>query len=327
MFYWLRFILIVFLLSNCSKSTDQFPSLNLDRSSVTVSGISSGGYMAHQYHLAYGSQVSGAALFASGPFGCAQGDLNIALADCVDSQQPPFVDDLFAHLNRLVEAEQIDALDNLSEDKVWIFHGQADQRVSRQVTETQAALYRKLQVQVATEFTVNAGHGIPTTDYGVPCNNSESPHINHCQYDGAGEALQVLYGELAAKTKATGKIIPFSQAKFLTNQSNTLAETGYAYVPSICLSGEQCRIHISFHGCSQNEESVGREYIEHSGFNSWAESNRLVIIYPQTKSSFVPLNPKACWDWWGYTGPDYQTKNGQQITHIHAIIKGLGHSF
>jgi len=43
----------------------------LDPSGVTVSGISSGAFFAHQFHVAYASLVKGAGIVAGGPYGCA----------------------------------------------------------------------------------------------------------------------------------------------------------------------------------------------------------------------------------------------------------------
>src|SRR5215213_1995149 len=54
---------------------------NLDRSSITVSGLSSGAFFAHQFHVAYSSLVKGAGIVAGGPYGCAAQ---------VDNITPPF---------------------------------------------------------------------------------------------------------------------------------------------------------------------------------------------------------------------------------------------
>jgi hypothetical protein len=43
----------------------------LDPSGVTVSGISSGAFFAHQFHVAYSSLVKGAGIVAGGPYACA----------------------------------------------------------------------------------------------------------------------------------------------------------------------------------------------------------------------------------------------------------------
>jgi len=65
-------------------------------------------------------------------------------------------------------------------------------------------------------------------------------------------------------------------------------------------------LHIALHGCEQNINTVGMTFVEGSGFARWADTNRLVILFPQVSASV--LNPKGCWDWWGYTGNDYLTR-------------------
>ncbi|MFT5084148.1 MAG: poly(3-hydroxybutyrate) depolymerase [Lentisphaeria bacterium] len=116
----------------------------------------------------------------------------------------------------------------------------------------------------------------------------------------------------------------FKKADFLPEgQSNTLADTGYLFAPKKCLEGLQCAIHIAFHGCLQNEEKIGMDFIESSGYNEWAEANNIVIVYPQTTASYFPINPKGCWGWWGYTGAEYQYRGGAQLSHINNIVKTI----
>ena len=50
----------------------------------------------------------------------------------------------------------------------------------------------------------------------------------------------------------------------------------------------------------------------------WADSNNLIVLYPQAEST--ALNPFGCWDWWGYTGDGYATRTGTQMTAIRAMI-------
>jgi len=297
---------------------------HLDKNLITVSGISSGGYMAHQYHIAYSDQVNGAALFASGPYNCAQGELETALASCVESAQDL---DLSLLINNVRVAEQkqaIASLGNLKDDKVMIYHGSKDVRVDRNVTRALADFYAALDVKIKTVFDVASGHGFPTMDFGVECENTETPHINNCQYDGAGEALSYFYPGLKRKSSLKGRVYSFSQSEFVEpGGDNTLAETGYIYAPEDCQKGASCKIHIAFHGCQQNAENVGLDFVENTGYNTWAEANNILVIYPQTKSTYMPLNPKACWDWWGYTGDDYLARNGAQLKHINNIVMGL----
>ena len=43
----------------------------------------------------------------------------------------------------------------------------------------------------------------------------------------------------------------------------------------------------------------------------------------QTRSG-VAANPKACWDWFGYTGADYATRDGVQLRWLVATVTALG---
>ncbi|WP_235580933.1 hypothetical protein [Pseudorhodoferax sp. Leaf265] len=45
---------------------------------------------------------------------------------------------------------------------------------------------------------------------------------------------------------------------------------------------------------------MGRTVVDGGGFNRWADTNRLIVLYPQVaRSGASPFNPKGCWDWWG----------------------------
>ena len=137
--------------------------------------------------------------------------------------------------------------------------------------------------------------------------------------------LNFLYSDLLPRNdQPQGKLVLFNQQSFGGEQAISLAEQGYVYIPKSCQAGETCQLHISFHGCQQNEQTVGSQFVENNGLNNWADTNHLVVLYPQTKNSmFMPLNPQGCWDWWGYTGSDYATQNGQQIKAVKQIAESL----
>jgi hypothetical protein len=53
------------------QTGQKLPTLpHMDRTAVTVSGLSSGGFFAHQFHVAFSSLVKGAGILAGGPYGC-----------------------------------------------------------------------------------------------------------------------------------------------------------------------------------------------------------------------------------------------------------------
>jgi len=94
-------------------------------------------------------------------------------------------------------------------------------------------------------------------------------------------------------------------------------------VPKACESGH-CRVHVAFHGCRQNAQAIGERFAREAGYNRWADTNRLIILYPQTIVRYLWLfNPRGCWDWWGYSGADYATRDGAQLRAIKAMLDAL----
>jgi poly(3-hydroxybutyrate) depolymerase len=74
---------------------------------------------------------------------------------------------------------------------------------------------------------------------------------------------------------------------------STLGSKGLIYVPDACKS-QKCKLHVHFHGCAQHYDSLKNLYAKNAGFNKYAESNNIVVLYPQTKSSFfAPSNPNG----------------------------------
>jgi hypothetical protein len=45
------------------------------------------------------------------------------------------------------------------------------------------------------------------------------------------------------------------------------------------------------------------------------------VLYPQAEAS--PGNPNHCWDFWGYTGREYYSRDGKQMAAVKAMIDRL----
>lgn len=304
-----------------SHGGEKLPALGVSADNVTVSGISSGGYMAGQFHVAHSKVVSGVGIIAAGPYGCAQNSMVTALGPCVKGgiDVPSLIDATRA----LATAGAIDAVGNLRDDRIWLLHGTADEKVKTDVVSAARTYYSAFADAANVTYVDNvpATHGLPTRATGAPCAQFGRPYLNACDYDTAGEILKSLRGELKAPSEARGQLLEFDQSEF---GEASLNGTGFVYVPSSCGAGQACVLHVFFHGCDQSAELVGDAIARGAGFNEWAEANALVVLYPQTKSSRVaPLNPLGCWDWWGYTGGEYATRNGAQIRAIKAMIDRL----
>ncbi len=66
------------------------PAFNADIKETSVSGLSSGGFMAVQFDVAYSSIIKGAGVIAGGPYFCARGNLNTATTVCSCTLSPFF---------------------------------------------------------------------------------------------------------------------------------------------------------------------------------------------------------------------------------------------
>lgn len=321
----LRLVLVALLLGACGGAEAPAPlgpHYSIDADRITVSGISSGAYMAGQLHVAHSALFHGAGLIAGGPFYCARGSVMNGVGVCVKNGDIP-VGELLADTRAMAAAGKLDALDNLHDDEVWIFHGKLDPLVSADVTAAARTFYDALidEGRVTYVDGIEATHGMPTRDTGKPCAEFGPPFIQACDYDAAGALLTALYGPLAPRATATGSLQPVAQPG---GAAAGMAEEGLVYVPASCAGGARCGIHVVLHGCSQGVEYVGDAFARGAGYNEWAESNRLIVLYPQVASSKIaPMNPYGCWDWWGYTGGDYATREGPQVEVIMAMLDAL----
>lgn len=317
-------LLLLFLLAGCDKETPEplaLPSLEAT-GPVTVSGLSSGGYMAGQYQVAFSGQVAGAGIVAAGPWGCAQGDINRALQVCVSGNGLD-VAELLPMAEGKASNGEIDSLDNIGDARLFLFRGNKDEVVGSAATDGALRWFANYAnpVNIKVVDTVPAAHGWPTTDSGGDCGSFAAPYIYNCDYDTAGEILGHLYAGLQGPAEATREIRRFDQRPF---GDASLAEFGFIYVPEGCEEGAGCRVHVFFHGCEQSADTIGTELIENSGFNRWAESNGIVVLYPQIEKSFAaPMNPLGCWDWWGYTGANYLDRGGAQLSAVERMVRTL----
>jgi poly(3-hydroxybutyrate) depolymerase len=120
-------------------------------------------------------------------------------------------------------------------------------------------------------------------------------------------------------------VVAFDQRELGGTNAISMAAEGFVYVPRAC-DTQSCRVHVAFHGCRQGVEAVGERFVREAGYNRWADTNRLIVLYPQAVARYWwwIYNPNGCWDWWGYTGQAYATKEGDQIRAVMAMVERLG---
>lgn len=321
----MKFFLAALLAAPLAHAAEPLASFDADPAGITVSGISSGAYMAGQMHVAFSDRIAGAALVAGGPYGCAGGSVAFALQRCMETNLgDPDPAALVAKARGLERAGLIAPLGNLSDDPVYVFSGTQDRTVLPEVAASAVAFYRLAgapEDRLAFKSDLPAGHAFIVETPALPCGASETPFINDCDYDQAGAILAHLLGPLNPPAEPRGRTVAFDQAEFLPDPTaHGLALTGYAYVPPACESGG-CRVHVAFHGCRQTAGMIGDKFVAGAGYDRWAETNRLIVLYPQTAAT--GLNPKACWDWWGYDDPRYATRQGRQMRAVAGMLDRL----
>jgi hypothetical protein len=253
-----------------ARAAEDLSRLRISLAATSVSGLSSGAYMAGQMEVAHSKDIIGAGVVAGGPFACAE------------TESSP-----------VVEADK----------RFYAAVG---------VPEGNITLVEK-----------EGGHAFLTETEGTACGLSKDPYVSACGYDQAKAILEWIYGSPLAgpSPSPTGKFTTFDQVSFSKGRPNGLAAEGVVYVPSECASHPGCRLHIALHGCDQARETVGDAFIKESGFARYADTNRLVILFPQIAGSTV--NPYGCWDWWGYTDIDYLSKHAPQIQAIWDMAERL----
>ncbi|MBL8660237.1 MAG: polyhydroxybutyrate depolymerase [Rhodospirillales bacterium] len=319
-----------------------------DPAGVTVSGVSSGGYMAVQMHVAHSASIAGAGVLAAGPYHCAGDNYPFNLlramntcarmAELVPFMGPPALPPSVEQTQTEATRGRIDDPAHLRHARVYLFSGRLDEFVPQSVTDVLKAYYETFVPpgDIAYVNNIRADHAMISEDFGNPCDTSKDPYINDCDYDAAGALLTQLYGPLAppgtAEPGAKRALIRFDQTAFDPDAaSHGLAAEGYAFIPDGCTGDRRCRLHVAFHGCRQYAGAVGDAFVAHAGYNDWAAANDIVVLYPQTTPLRRRLlgialpwpNPLGCWDWWGFTGRDFDVKSGAQIGAVWAMVQRL----
>ena len=209
---------------------------NADIRESSISGISSGAFMAVQFGTAWSSVIKGVGVVAGGPYWCAKADANdvingytlpimTATGSCMVGP-PRDMNRSFEKADAKSASGDIDSLQFVARQKIYLFHGYNDAVVARSVTDAAADFYRHYlgeanRGNLYYQTTVGAGHSLAVApdkpvDGLNECQVNAAPFINSCGYDQAGIILQHIYGALNAPNKGplTGTIKRFDQSVY-----------------------------------------------------------------------------------------------------------------
>jgi poly(3-hydroxybutyrate) depolymerase len=323
-----------------SSQAIPLPALGADRKAISVSGLSSGAFMASQFHIAHSRIVIGAGIVAGGPYGCAESAypspwkgpgasvaLPFVVAGCMFHTTPgvPNIAYLEGRIAIMAAENRIDPTAELARSRVYLFSGSKDHLVVAPIVEATKQLYANLGVHNFRSKSKPAGHGFITGSKGVACGQTASPYVNDCDYDQAGDLLDHIYGKLKPRNATRdAEFRLFDQTPFVHDLAeHGLDAAGFVYVPNDCRATSDCRVHVVFHGCEQqrSKPEIGDRFVNDSGFAEWADNNRLILLFPQVVAT--AFNSHGCWDWWGYTGSVYLTRNAPQIVAVKRMLDQL----
>lgn len=270
------------------------PSYKVGPGGNSLSGLSSGGSMAVQMHLAHAARFIGAGVIAGGPYRCAESfrgasilaedanDLN-SLYICMSpltARAGPDPDRSLRLARETAEDGRIDPLEHLRDQRVYIFTGTKDTIVQSSVVAATHAFYKSLYAHLGIdpapkkmiEFVDNepAGHAILTdNDWDQDIGESRPPYINNgangkrSAYMQSHKILDHIYGAQGCNKPAeslSAKVISFDQREFFAGYENRagMGEVGFLYVPAKVAAKEiEARgVHICLHGCEQGYSFV-----------------------------------------------------------------------
>ena len=311
-----------------AANPEALPALKADAGKVSVSGLSSGAFMAVQYDTAFSASVIGVGVVAGGPYNCAWVNFG-GILTCMGGA--PLGSASLGSATAFASLGQVDPVENLAHGKVYLFSGTKDTTVKQTAMDAVRDYYKLAGVPPSHLLYVNkmpAGHAFLSPSFGGSCGTTAPPYIDQClvkgqPYDQPGAVLTQIYGELAPKaTTLSSAAVAFDQTEF-TSAASGMASTGYVYIPAACQAsgGAGCAVHVVFHGCKQGAAEVQNDVFEKLGYNPWADTNKIIMLYPQVEPTAIPANPQGCWDWWGYSGLNFQTQSGPQLSAIRAMVK------
>lgn len=307
-----------------------------------VAGISSGGFMATQLQVAHSATFDGAAVVSAGTYHCADGNIVLALEACMVDALPSQLSASIDYAEAASRNGLIDPIANLARHRTWLFHGTRDTTVIASVADELDTFYRHFGMTPTYVDDVAAGHGWISPLGPVACGETAAPFINDCGFDAEQHLLATMFGRVVPPNTgpAKGAVVAFSQDPYAARPAVGVGDvtrsgaaaigmgpTGYAYVPDVCRTGTSCRLLVALHGCQQTAGQIGTTFVDRSFLNEYADTNKTVVLYPQARVDETFGNPKGCWDWWGYLGPNddnYATRSGPQVATVMAMVRALG---
>jgi len=146
--------------SGFAHGQERLGTYSADPAKISISGISSGAFMANQFHIAHSTLIMGVGIVAGGLYACAVDGMDgedlrvlVTLAAIPCMSYPAGlknVGDYVRYVQEFADRGWIDSLEGLRGDRVYMFTGRLDRIINPETVHRAAQFYRSL--------------GIPTED-------------------------------------------------------------------------------------------------------------------------------------------------------------------
>ncbi|MEO0997266.1 MAG: hypothetical protein AAFX58_07085 [Pseudomonadota bacterium] len=289
---WPCAVAALLLAGGCGEAPPERQGMVAADAAVVVVGLGAGGHMAQQLHFAHSSTIDAAGVIAAGPYGCALGDRRRADGVCTGGGRLDLA--AVSHTARdAAAAGDIDTLNHLDGDRVWISPGWSDSAVDDEAVFGAYELY---------EDYLAPGDAV----YGQRCDGAVA--------DCARGLVDVMLAHLRPASPVAGE--PAVTTRFVDVPA--LAAAGIdrrvaLTVPAVCEQAGGCGLLLVLAGCDGLPASL------RAALDAAAPSRRLLVAYPDVADGA----PQPCWDWWGARGADYRSREAPQIEALRALLTRL----
>lgn len=270
--------------------------------------------MAQQLGVAYSSRFMGVGVLAGGFYDCRRG------FTCTRSTA-----ESIANMNAW-SGSLIDPVSNLARQQIYVFIGTHDTVIGSARTDLVVSLYQSFvpSGNIRYDNAIRAAH-IFATDFDAPGNDPclapQNTFIGNCGFDSAGAVLQWIYGPLRPRNTGTlgGSLIRYNQGAYAPSGIGMDGD-GWIFVPANCAAGRRCRLHVALHGSGMGYSEIGGAFLNNTGYNLWADTNDVIVLYPQGVPDPGRGNGYSSWDFNGDYGTNYDQRGGVQMEAIMRMV-------
>ena len=301
----------------------ELPALQLDKTQTTVSGLSSGGYMAVQLHVAFprclprGGRGGGRAVL------CAEGSVANATGRCMASPCDAFPPARWWHHQHLGKPGVVDPV-SPAKLQVYLFSGSVDSVVKTGAMDALKTLHNSFVPAANVVYKRTSrpstpgdrrlrqrllGQGARPTS-----TTATSTWLNcHAGSTCTGRSTR------AARSPAREQLCREFKAKQLHQQPRHGQQWLGLHAAGLP-GGATCRLHVALHGCKQNVSDVRQQFVRNTGFNRWAgnQQHRGAVPADQHRRHQQLLGLG------GVTTVPTTPKTGPQMAAIKAMVDRLG---